>query len=43
MWKANLKEDDALLCNQDWIFDDAIVFNIKDEGYCGKRLETLAL
>ena len=42
-WKANFNEDDALLCTLDRIFDDAIVFNIKGEGYRGKRLETLAL
>ena len=30
-------------CALDRIFDDAIVFNIKGEGYRGKRLETLAL
>ena len=42
-WKANFNEDDALLCALDRIFDDAIVFNIKGEGYRGKRLETLAL
>ena len=42
-WKANFNEDDALLCALDRIFDDAIVFNIKSEGYRGKRLETLAL
>ena len=42
-WKANFNEDDALLCVLDRIFDDAIVFNIKGEGYRGKRLETLAL
>ena len=42
-WKANFNEGDALLCALDRIFDDAIVFNIKGEGYRGKRLETLAL
>ena len=42
-WKANFNEDDALLCALDRIFDDAIVFNIKGEGYRGKRLQTLAL
>lgn len=42
-WKANFNEDDALLCALDRIFDDAIVFNIKGEGFRGKRLETLAL
>ena len=42
-WRTNFNEDDALLCALDRIFDDAIVFNIKGEGYRGKRLETLAL
>ena len=31
------------MCAQDRIFDDAIVFNIKVEGYRSKRLETLAV
>lgn len=42
-WRSNFGEDDALLCSLDRIFDDATVFNIKGEGFRGKKLETVVL
>ena len=42
-WHENFRESDALLCALDRIFDDAIVFTIKGEGFRGRRLETVSL
>ena len=42
-WKANLTEDDALLCALDRIFDNTNLFSINGEGCGGIRLETIAL
>ena len=42
-WQENFRESDALLCALDRIFDDAIVFTIKGEGFRGHHLETVSL
>lgn len=41
--KENFCENDALLCALDRIFDDAVVFTIKEESFQGRKLETVAL
>jgi DNA replication protein DnaC len=42
-WREYFEEEDSLLCALDRIFDDAIVFMMKGEGYRGRHLETIAL
>lgn len=42
-WRGNFNEYDSLLCSLSRILDDATVFNIKDESFQGKHLETITL
>ncbi len=43
LWRENFSDDGSLLCALDRIFDDAAVFYIKGESFCGKKMESFAL
>jgi len=38
LWREDFEEDATLLCTLDRIFDDATVFKLRVESFCGKKL-----